>query len=128
VPEIERHGPIEAWIIDDTGFPKKGRHSVGVLGFCTSDLAITTFCWLPRESSILPGFSRRCLAPARTWRAEAPPRIQTGQEAARLCPLAFLVQSASVQAWARGLDGSVTRILVAIATTETLLLSSYLAR
>jgi SRSO17 transposase len=30
VPRIERHGPIEAWIIDDTGFAKKGRHSVGV--------------------------------------------------------------------------------------------------
>ena len=30
LPSIERNGPIEAWIIDDTGFPKKGRHSVGV--------------------------------------------------------------------------------------------------
>src|SRR3954468_8966503 len=30
LPVIEGRGAIEAWIIDDTGFPKKGRHSVGV--------------------------------------------------------------------------------------------------
>jgi SRSO17 transposase len=28
--QMERHGAVAAWIVDDTGIPKKGRHSVGV--------------------------------------------------------------------------------------------------
>jgi SRSO17 transposase len=27
---LERHGPVAAWVVDDTGIPKKGNHSVGV--------------------------------------------------------------------------------------------------
>jgi SRSO17 transposase len=28
--QLERHGPAAAWVVDDSGFPKKGNHSVGV--------------------------------------------------------------------------------------------------
>ena len=44
VPSITRDEPIQAWIIDDTGFPKKGRHSVGVARHCRARLPALPVC------------------------------------------------------------------------------------
>ena len=63
LPSITRDEPIQAWIIDDTGFPKKGSHSVGVARqYCgqsfSGDASGKLACCLPAAST--EGVGRRC--------------------------------------------------------------------
>jgi SRSO17 transposase len=57
VPAITQHGPIEVWIIDDTGLPKKGRHSVGVKSQYCGQLGKEANCQVAVSLSIANHFA-----------------------------------------------------------------------
>ena len=82
LPDIERHGSIEAWIIDDTGFPKKGRHSVGVARQYCGELGKQDNCQVAVTLSIanhhasLPVAYRLYLP--KEWATDRPRRRKAG--------------------------------------------------
>jgi SRSO17 transposase len=82
VPALERHGPITAWIVDDTGIPKKGRHSVGVARQYCGQLGKQDNCQvavtlsLANDRASLPVAYRLYLP--ETWAGDAERRIKAG--------------------------------------------------
>ena len=52
LPQIERHGAIEVWVADDTGFPKYGSHSVGVSHQYCGQVGKQTNCQISVSLSI----------------------------------------------------------------------------
>ena len=80
MPILQKHGPVEAFIIDDTGFPKKGKHSVAWPGDIAANSASRTISTLRfavgREPSCEPSIAYRLYLPQewandRTRRAKA---------------------------------------------------------
>jgi SRSO17 transposase len=82
LPVIERAGPIEAWIIDDTAFPKKGTHSVGVARQYCGQLGKQDNCQVAVSLSLANAYASlpvayRLYLPE-TWASDAARRKKTG--------------------------------------------------
>jgi SRSO17 transposase len=55
LPALEHQGQIRAWIVDDTGFPKKGKHSVGVARQYCGQLGKQDNCQVAVSLSVATG-------------------------------------------------------------------------
>jgi SRSO17 transposase len=82
LPQIERHGAIRAWVIDDTGFPKHGKHSVGVSHqYCgqtgkQDNCQVAVSLSLANHHASLPVAYRLYLP--KSWAEDAPRRAKAG--------------------------------------------------
>src|SRR5512134_300353 len=75
-------GPITAWIVDDTGFPKKGRHSVGVARQYCGELGKQDNCQVAVSLSVATAIASlpvawRLYLPE-SWASDAPRRSRAG--------------------------------------------------
>jgi SRSO17 transposase len=82
LPALMAGAPVDAWIVDDTGFPKKGRHSVGVARQYCGQLGKQDNCQVAVSLSVatraasLPVAWRLYLPAA--WAADAGRRAKAG--------------------------------------------------
>ena len=82
LPAIERHGPVRHWIVDDTGFPKKGPHSVGVARQYCGQLGKQENCQVAVSLSVANDHASLPLAYRlylpKTWAADPARRAKAG--------------------------------------------------
>jgi SRSO17 transposase len=82
LPVFRRHGGVQAWIVDDTGLPKKGTHSVGVARQYGGQRGKQDNCQVAVSLSVanaalsLPIAYQLYLPEA--WASDAPRRAQAG--------------------------------------------------
>src|SRR6266478_2431635 len=80
---MQKHGPVVAWIVDDTGFPKKGKHSVGVAHQYCGQLGKQDNCQVAVSLSVatwstsLP-MAYRFYLPQEEWAEDSERRNQAG--------------------------------------------------
>lgn len=82
LPALLEHGPIRAWIIDDTGLPKKGRHSVGVARQYCGQIGKQDNCQVAVSLSVATDHASLPVAfqlyLPETWAADAERRVRVG--------------------------------------------------
>ncbi len=105
LPATQKNGPVMAWIVDDTGFPKKGNHSVGVArqycgqvgkqDNCRVAVSLSVSTW----SSSLPIAWRLYLPEA--WASDSERRSKAGvpEERSSFKPSRRLLSSRSGKRW-----------------------------
>src|SRR3954452_20179173 len=96
LPAIEGHGPIRAWLVDDTGLPKKGKLSVGVARqYCgrlgkRENCQVAVTLSVANEHASLPVACRLYLPEA--WAADPPRRAAPEEVGFRTKPAIALEQ------------------------------------
>jgi SRSO17 transposase len=82
LPAMLARGPVVAWVVDDTGFPKKGQHSVGVTRqYCgqvgkQENCRVAVSLSMTTETSSMPVAHRLYLP--ETWANDSQRRRKTG--------------------------------------------------
>jgi len=66
--QLERHAPVAAWVVDDTSFPKKGKHSVGVAWQYCGVLGKAANC----QVAVSVSLANRTMSVPAAWRLYLP--------------------------------------------------------